>query len=99
MDRPLKLSFAAVEGDFGLVPEAVSANGVALANPFNAVNNPFNGSISSPAVRQPAFVNNFGFDVDQFAMTVAAGATEVVVDISSSQDRFRLGSVSLVLPL
>ena len=68
VDRPLKLSFAAVEGDFGLVPEAVSANGVALANPFNAVNNPLNGSISSPAARAPAFVNNFGFDMDQFAI-------------------------------
>ena len=99
VDRPLKLGFAAVEGDFGLVPEAVSANGVALANPFNAVDNPFNSSISSPAARAPAFVNNFGFDVDQFAMTVAAGATEVVIDISSSQDRFRLGAVSLVVPL
>ena len=99
VDRPLKLSFAAVEGDFGVVPEAVSANGVALANPFNAVNNPFNSSISSPAARAPAFVNNFGFDMDQFAMTVTAGATGVVIDISSSQDRFRLGTVSLVVPL
>ena len=99
VDRPLKLGFAAVEGDFGLVPEAVSANGVALANPLNAVDNPLNSSISSPAARAPAFVNNFGFDVDQFAMTVAAGATEVVIDISSSQDRFRLGAVSLVVPL
>ena len=72
---------------------------MALANPLNAVDNPLNSSISSPAARQPAFVNNFGFDVDQFAMTVAAGATEVVIDISSSQDRFRVGAVSLVVPL
>jgi hypothetical protein len=99
VDRPSTLSFAAVEGDFGLVPEQVTANGVALANPVNAVDNPLNSSISSPAARTPAYVNNFGFDVDQFAMTVVAGATEVLVDIGSSQDRFRLGAVGLVVPL
>jgi hypothetical protein len=99
VDRPSTLSFAAVEGDYGLLPEAALANGVALANPLNAVNNPLNSSNSSPAARVPSFVNNFGFDVDQFAVTVAAGATEVVIDISSSQDRFRLGAVGLVVPL
>jgi hypothetical protein len=99
VDRPSTLSFAAVEGDYGLLPETASANGVALANPLNPVDNPFNGSISSPAARAPAFVNNFGFDADQFAMTVPAGATEVVIDMSSSQDRFRLGTVGLVVPL
>jgi hypothetical protein len=63
------------------------------------VDNPFNSSISTPAARTPSFVNNFGFDADQFAVTVAAGATEVLIDISSSQDRFRLGAVALVVPL
>jgi hypothetical protein len=99
VDRPSTLSFAAVEGDYGLLPETASANGVALANPVNPVDNPFNSSISSPAARAPAFVNNFGFDADQFAMTVAAGATEVVIAMSSNQDRFRLGAIGLVVPL
>jgi hypothetical protein len=99
VDRPSTLSVAAVEGDYGLLPETASANGVALANPVNPVDNPFNSSISSPAARAPAFVNNFGFDADQFAMTVAAGATEVVIAMSSNQDRFRLGAIGLVVPL
>jgi hypothetical protein len=99
VDRPSTLSFAAVEGDYGLLPETAAANGAALSNPLNAVDNPANSSISSPAARAPAFVNNFGFDADQFAMTVAAGATEALIDINSGQDRFRLGAFGLVVPL
>jgi hypothetical protein len=99
VDRPSTLSFVAVEGDYGLLPETTSANGVPLANPVNPVDNPLNSSISSPAARVPAYVNNFGFDVDQFAMTLVAGATEVLIDIASSQDRFRLGAVGVVVPL
>jgi hypothetical protein len=99
VDRPSTLSFAAIEGDYGLLPETASANGVALSNPVNPVDNPFNSSISSPAARAPAFVNNFGFDADQFTVTVAAGATEVAIELSTAQDRFRVSAVGLVVPL
>ena len=99
VDRPLKLSFAAVEGDFGLVPEAVSANGVAARQPANAV--------EQPAQRLDLFAGRPRAGLRQqlrlrrrpVRVTVAAGATEVVIDISSSLDRFRLGAVGIVVPL
>jgi RNA polymerase sigma factor (sigma-70 family) len=93
------LSYAGVEGDYGIVPEQVAANGVPLSNAANAVDNPLNGSISTPGARNPTFVNNFGFDVDQFTIDLAPGATEVRLDITSSGDRFRIAGTGVVIPL
>jgi RNA polymerase sigma factor (sigma-70 family) len=93
------VSYAAVEGDYGIVPEQVAANGVPLSNAVNAPDNPMNGSISTPGARNPSFVNNFGFDVDQFPIDVAAGASEVRIDVASSSDRFRVAATSVVIPL
>ena len=88
-----------MEGDFGIVPEQVAVNGVALSNPGNAPDNPFNGSITVPAARNPAYVNNFGFDADQLAVTVPAGQTRVSIDITSEFDRFHVALLGLTLPL
>jgi hypothetical protein len=93
------LSYAGVEGDYAIVPEQVAANGVPLSNAANAVDNPLNGSISTPGARNPSFVNNFGFDVDQFTIDLAPGATEVRLDITSSGDRFRIAGTGVVIPL
>ncbi|HEX6786743.1 MAG TPA: sigma-70 family RNA polymerase sigma factor, partial [Acidimicrobiales bacterium] len=93
------LSYAAVEGDYGIVPEQVAANGVPLSNAVNAPDNPMNGSISTPGARNPTFVNNFGFDVDLFPIDVAAGSTEVRIDVTSSSDRFRVAATGVVIPL
>jgi hypothetical protein len=93
------VSYAAVEGDYGILPETVAANGVPLSNPANPVDNPLNSSVSTPAAHNPTFVNNFGFDVDQFTMEVAPGSTEVRIDVSSSLDRFRIAATGVVVPL
>jgi hypothetical protein len=93
------VSYAAVEGDYGIVPEQVAVNGVPLSNAVNAPDNPMNGSISTPGARNPSFVNNFGFDVDLFPIEVAAGATEVRIDVTSSSDRFRVAATAVVIPL
>ena len=93
------LSYAGVEGDYGIVPEQVAANGVPLSNAANAVDNPLNGSISTPGARNPTFVNNFGFDVDQFTIDIAPGTTEVRLDITSNGDRFRIAGTGVVIPL
>jgi len=93
------LSYAGVEGDYGIVPEQVAANGVPLSNAANPVDNPLNGSISTPGARNPTFVNNFGFDVDQFTIDLQPGATEVRLDITSSSDRFRIAGTGVVIPL
>ena len=101
-DRPPvtgTLSYAGVEGDYGIVPEQVAANGVPLSNAANPVDNPLNGSISTPGARNPTFVNNFGFDVDQFTIDLAPGTTEVRLDITSSGDRFRIAGTGVVIPL
>jgi hypothetical protein len=93
------VSYAAVEGDYGILPETVAANGVPLSNAANPVDNPLNSSVSTPAAHNPTFVNNFGFDVDQFTMEVAPGSTEVRIDVSSSLDRFRIAATGVVVPL
>jgi hypothetical protein len=93
------VSYAAFEGDFGIVPEQVAVNGAALTNVGNAQDNPMNGSVTTPGARSPAFVNNFGFDADQFPVLVGPGQTEVRLDISSSQDRFRVAAVGLSIAL
>ena len=71
--RAAIVSFAAFEGDFSLVPERVLFNGTSLANAGNAANDPLNGSITTPGVRNPAYVNNFGFDADAFANDGGSG--------------------------
>src|SRR4029453_1755482 len=93
------LSFAAVEGDYGITPEQIAANGVPLTNAANPVDNPFNGPTSAPSARNPAFVNNFGFDADEFAIDLAQGSTEVRIDITSASDRFRVAAVGIVIPV
>jgi len=93
------LSYAGVEGDYGIVPEQVAANGVPLSNAANAPDNPLNGSITTPGGRNPTFVNNFGFDADQFTIDLTPGTTEIRLDVTSGGDRFRLVGTGVVIPL
>jgi hypothetical protein len=97
--RTGKLVFAAFEGDFGLTPESVTFNGRVLSNALNAPDNPLNGSISTPAVRNPAYVNNFGFDADEFATEIAPGESSADLVISTSADRARLVGIGLSFPV
>jgi len=56
-------------------------------------------SAHTPGDRAPAYVNNFGFDADQFAFSVAPGQSSVSVGVSTQKDRFRLTAVAVVVPL
>jgi hypothetical protein len=93
------LSFVAFEGDYDIVPEQVAVNNMSLSDAANAVNNPMNGSITTPDDRGPKFVNNFGFDADEFAVTIAAGDPSVVVTASTQADRFRITGVGIAVPV
>jgi RNA polymerase sigma factor (sigma-70 family) len=93
------LSLAAFDGDFGLLPEEVAVNDQPLSNAGNAADNPMNGSITTPGDRVPAYVNNFGFDADQFAVTVAPGQSTVSVTASTHGDRFRLAALGISVPV
>jgi hypothetical protein len=93
------LSLAAYEGDFGLAPETVAVNGQPVSNAGNAVDNPMNGSITTPGDRVPAYVNNFGFDADQFAVTVPPGQSTISVTASTHGDRFRLAALGISVPV
>jgi hypothetical protein len=97
--RPAAASFAAFEGDFSRRPERILLNGATLSNAGNASNDPLNGSITTPGVRNPAFVNNFGFDADRFATVIAPGDTEADMTITTVNDRARMAAFGLAVTL
>ena len=92
-------SFVAFEGDYDIVPEQVAVDDQALTNAANPADNPMNGSVTTPGDRAPAYVNNFGFDADQFAVTVAADQPSVVVTATTQADRFRITAVGISVPV
>lgn len=63
----------AYEGDLSSTGDAFQLNGSNLSNAANPSNNVFNSTISrlgTPVTaRDPAFLNNFGFDIDLFGTT------------------------------
>jgi RNA polymerase sigma factor (sigma-70 family) len=93
------LSFVAFEGDFNIVPEQVAVNDQPLTNVANPTDNPMNGSVTTPGDRAPAYVNNFGFDADQFVVTVAANQASVVMTANTQADRFRITGVGIAVPV
>jgi RNA polymerase sigma factor (sigma-70 family) len=93
------LSFVAFEGDYDIVPEQVAVNDQPLSNPANPADNPMNGSVTTPGDRAPAYVNNFGFDADQFAVAIAPDQASVVVTANTQADRFRITGVGIAVPV
>ncbi len=98
-DRSATVAFAAFEGDYGIVPEELTFNGRILSNAGNATNNPLNGSITTPGARNPTYVNNFGFDADEFAAVLKAGESAAELVITTKLDRGRLAGVAFSIPL
>ncbi len=94
---PASLTLVASEGDLGLVGERVTVNGAVLSDAANPAANPFNGSINVDFPRQPRQINNFGLDIDRFA--VALSGPEVEVRAESSLDRAVLGPLAVAVEL
>ena len=94
-DRTVGVVWAAQEGDLTLADEAVQVNGVAVADSRGDPGDLFNSSIDGN--RSPAFLNNFGIDVDRVGATVPGSATTVSLSAVSTRDRSRLGPVGFVV--
>jgi hypothetical protein len=95
--RSASITLLSTEGDLGLTGERVLVNGTVLSNAANPANNPFNGSISPSFAREPAYVNNFGLDIDRFDLT-ATGPT-VALRAESVLDRAVVGPVAVAVEL
>jgi hypothetical protein len=95
--RPASIMLLSTEGDLGLAGERVLVNGTVLSNAANPASNPFNSSISPSFARDPAYVNNFGLDIDRFDLT-ATGPT-VALRAESVLDRAVVGPVAVAVDL
>ena len=100
-----RLGVVAYEGDLGLTGDQFQLNGTALGNATNPANNFFNSSISRAGVtvttKNPNYLNQLGFDVDQLNLTNAIpnGATSATLRLSSTDDRYYPGVVSFATDL
>jgi hypothetical protein len=96
--RAATVTFIATEGDLGLTGgERVSVNGTLLSDAANPQENPFNGSINVDVPREPRQVNNFGLDIDRFALTLTGPTAEV--EAVSNRDRAVMGPLAVAVEL
>lgn len=82
------------EGDRGLVGDAMEFNGTALSDATRPASNFFDSSVSDAGVdrtnRNPAFTNNFGFDIGRINTTnvLANSQTSTNIRLSTAGDTY-----------
>lgn len=94
-----RLGVVVYEGDLGFTGDAFALNGTTLSNAVNPANNFFNSSITrfgaSVTTKNPNYLNQLSFDIDQLIVTNLIGnsATSATIRLSSTDDRFYPGAV------
>ena len=89
-----KLSVVTWEGDANISNDYLKINGNLFSNTINALNNPWNGTISNDGVhvttKNPNYTNQMGIDIDQFNVGTGFGilpnATSVQLEFGTEQD-------------
>lgn len=99
-----RLGIVGYDGDLGSTGPRLSVNNVALVNAANPANNAWNASISrfgaTVVDRNPAYLNNFGFDADLFdvpAGTIANNATTATISQSTTGEAYFPGVVTIAI--
>jgi uncharacterized repeat protein (TIGR01451 family) len=100
--RDAKLGAMVWEGDASLRLDYLKINGILFKNGLNAVNNPWNGSITDTGVhvrsKLPDYTNQMGIDIDQFHIGsgygIASGDTSLLLEFGTESDQFFTGLFS-----
>jgi hypothetical protein len=94
--RDAKMGVMSWEGDANLTGDYFKINNINFSNQINAINNPWNGTISDTGThvtnRNPAYTNQMGIDIDQFYIGtgygITPGATSVNLEFGTEQDQY-----------
>jgi uncharacterized repeat protein (TIGR01451 family) len=100
-----RLGVVAGEGDLGFTGDSFLLNGTAVGDALNPTTNFFNSSITrfgaQVTAKNPNYVNQYGFDIDQLSLVnkLPNGATSATITLSSTDDQFYPGVVTFVTDL
>lgn len=100
-----RLGAVTYEGDLGFNGDAFSLNGVALTDAANPADNFFNSSISrfgaNVTTRNPAYLNQLGFDIDLVSANgvLPNNATTANITLTTNGDTYYPGVVTFATDL
>ena len=94
--RDAKMGVMVWEGDANLNMDYLKINGTNFYNTLNAIDNPWNGTISDTGkhvnTKNPNYTNQMGIDIDQFYVGsgygIKAGDTTVSLEFGTEKDRY-----------
>jgi uncharacterized repeat protein (TIGR01451 family) len=94
--RDAKMGVMVWEGDANLNMDYLKINGTKFFNELNAVDNPWNGTITDTGVhvtaKNPNYTNQMGIDIDQFyagsGYSIQPGDTTVSLEFRTERDQY-----------
>ena len=94
--RDAKMGAMVWEGDANLTLDYLKINGINFQNGLNAINNPWNGTITDTGVhvttKNPNYTNQMGIDIDQFYVGngygIQPGDTSVTLEFGTEADQY-----------
>jgi uncharacterized repeat protein (TIGR01451 family) len=94
--RDAKMGAMVWEGDANLTLDYLKINGINFQNSLNAINNPWNGTITDTGVhvttKNPNYTNQMGIDIDQFYVGngygIQPGDTSVTLEFGTEADQY-----------
>lgn len=103
--RDAKMGSMVWEGDANLKLDYLKINGINFSNGLNAVDNPWNGTITDTGVhvtaKTPNYTNQMGLDIDQFYVGtgygIHPGDTEVRLEFGTESDQYFPGLFTFVI--
>jgi len=104
-DRDAKMGAMVWEGDANLKLDYLKINGTNFHNGLNAVDNPWNGTITDTGVhvtaKSPNYTNQMGLDIDQFHVGagygIQPGDTTVQLEFGTEADQYFPGLFTFVI--
>ena len=104
-DRDAKMGAMVWEGDANLKLDYLKINGTNFQNGLNAVDNPWNGTITDTGVhvaaKSPNYTNQMGLDIDQFHVGsgygIQPGDTTVQLEFGTEADQYFPGLFTFVI--
>ncbi len=105
LNREAKMGAMVWEGDANLKLDYLKINGTNFYNGLNAIDNPWNGTItdtgSHVTTKNPNYTNQMGIDIDQFYVGegygIHPGDTEVQLEFGTEADQYFPGLFTFVI--
>lgn len=104
-ERDAKMGAMVWEGDANLKQDYLKINGTNFYNSLNAIDNPWNGTITDTGVhvstKNPNYTNQMGIDIDQFYVGagygIQPGDTTVQLEFGTEADQYFPGLFTFVI--